>query len=86
MSRIYLIPTTLGETPIDRVIPLEVQNKVKTIRHFIVEDLKTARRYLRKIDRTFPIDDSEFKIPELVEDEELSSIKIGTGKMMKIKK
>jgi 16S rRNA (cytidine1402-2'-O)-methyltransferase len=62
LSRIFLIPTTLGETPIDRVIPAEVQTKVKTIRHFIVEDVKTARRYLRKMDREFPIDDTEFHI------------------------
>lgn len=62
MSRIYLIPTTLGDTPIERVIPTEVQDKVKTIRHFIVEDIKTARRYLRKMDRTFPIDETEFYI------------------------
>jgi len=31
------------------------------------------------------IDDSFFQIPELIEDEELNSLNIGTGKMMKIK-
>lgn len=31
------------------------------------------------------IDDSIFQIPELIEDEELNSLNIGTGKMMKIK-
>lgn len=30
------------------------------IRHFIVEEIRTARRFLRQVDRTFPIDDSEF--------------------------
>ena len=30
------------------------------IRHFIVEDIRSARRFLRQVDRTFPIDDSTF--------------------------
>jgi len=30
------------------------------IRHFIVEDIRSARRFLRQADRTFPIDESIF--------------------------
>ena len=30
------------------------------IRHFIVENIRSARRFLRQVDREFPIDDSEF--------------------------
>lgn len=57
---IYMIPTLLGGDATQDVIPEEVKNKTIALRHFIVEDVKTARRYLRKLDREFPIDDSQF--------------------------
>ncbi|MBL4862213.1 MAG: SAM-dependent methyltransferase [Crocinitomicaceae bacterium] len=57
---LYLIPTTLGGETVDDIIPEEVRKKTIELRHFIVENIKSARRYLRKLDRTFPIDDSVF--------------------------
>lgn len=56
MGNLYLIPTTLGETNTTRVIPADVAAIVKGIRYFIVEDIRTARRYLRKLDPTVNID------------------------------
>ena len=60
MGNLYLIPTTLGESDTARVIPPEVSSIVKGIRHFIVENIRTARRYLRKMDPTLNIDDLTF--------------------------
>jgi len=57
---IYLIPVTLGDTPHDHVLPSHNARVVRGIRHFIVEELRTARRFLRAMDRTFPIDDCTF--------------------------
>jgi 16S rRNA (cytidine1402-2'-O)-methyltransferase len=57
---LYLIPVTLGETPIDRVLPAYNKEIVVKIRHFIVENVRTARRFLKQIDPGFPIDDSTF--------------------------
>ncbi len=59
-GRVYLIPTTMGDSGIDSVIPKDVIEIVKPLRFFIVEDLRSARRYLRKLDRTFDIDGSIF--------------------------
>ena len=59
-GKVYLIPTTMGDSGIDKVIPKDVIEIVKPLRFFIVEDLRTARRYLRKLDRTFDIDGSVF--------------------------
>jgi 16S rRNA (cytidine1402-2'-O)-methyltransferase len=42
------------------IIPQEVINSTIGIRFFAVEEVKSARRLLRKMDRTFPIDDSTF--------------------------
>lgn len=57
---LYLIPVTLGETSIERVLPSYNHEVVMSIRHFIVEEVRSARRFLRKMDREFPIDDSTF--------------------------
>ncbi|MBC9813495.1 SAM-dependent methyltransferase [Crocinitomicaceae bacterium CZZ-1] len=59
-GKVYMIPTTLGGEQINDVIPESVQRLIVGLRHFIVEDIKSARRYLRRIDRDFPIDDSTF--------------------------
>ena len=57
---LYLIPVTLGETGIEQVIPSYNHDIIMGIRHFIVENIRSARRFLRQVDREFPIDDSAF--------------------------
>lgn len=57
-----MLPTLLGGETATDVIPAEVMTQTTELRHFIVENIKTARRYLRKLDREFPIDDSTFFI------------------------
>ena len=57
---LYLIPVTLGETPIEQVLPSYNHEVIMGIRHFIVENIRSARRFLRQTDKAFPIDDSTF--------------------------
>ena len=57
---LYLIPVTLGSTEIDQVLPSYNHDVIMGIRHFIVENIRSARRFLRQVDREFPIDDSQF--------------------------
>ena len=59
---LFLIPNTLGSEQVDNIIPPAVAETAIQLRHFAVEEIKSARRFLRKIDRQFPIDDSEFII------------------------
>jgi len=59
-GNIYLIPVTLGGDDFHKVIPEKVINLTKLLRFFIVEDLRSARRFLRLIDKGFPIDDTVF--------------------------
>jgi 16S rRNA (cytidine1402-2'-O)-methyltransferase len=59
-GKLFLVPTTLGSEDWRHVIPAEVAEQTIRLRHFAVEDIKSARRYLRKLDREFPIDDSTF--------------------------
>ncbi len=60
MYNLYLIPNLLGETEVNKVLPAYVQEVISNLRCFFVENVRTARRFLRKVDKIFPIDDSTF--------------------------
>ena len=59
-GKLYLIPNTLGGETLQTIIPSEVISLSCELRHFVVEELKSARRLLRKMDRSFPIDECVF--------------------------
>ncbi len=59
-GRIYLIPVTLGGDDFLKVIPEKVISLTRLLRYFIVEDIRSARRFLRLIDKEFPINDTVF--------------------------
>jgi 16S rRNA (cytidine1402-2'-O)-methyltransferase len=59
-GRIYLIPVTLGGDDFLKVIPEKVISLTRQLRFFVVEDIRSARRFLRLIDKEFPINDSVF--------------------------
>ena len=60
-GKVYLIPTPLGpfET-IEKVQPNYNNSIIHTIDVFIVEQTRTARRYLSSIKHPIPIDDIQF--------------------------
>ena len=55
-SALYLLPVTLGDTPWERVLPIYNKDVLSHIRHFIVEDVRSARRFLKKVDKDIDID------------------------------
>ncbi len=59
-GKLYLIPNTLGETELSRILPAYNLEIIKSIRHFIVEDLKIARRFLSKAAWRGRIEELEF--------------------------
>ncbi|MEX1001929.1 MAG: SAM-dependent methyltransferase [Crocinitomicaceae bacterium] len=59
-GKLYIIPIHISETAFDRVLPAYNTEKIKKMRVFAVENVKTARRFLRKMDKDFPIDDTTF--------------------------
>lgn len=60
MAALYLIPVTLGETPLSQVLPAYNIEIIHSIRHFIVEEVRTARRFLKQVDKNINIDDLTF--------------------------
>lgn len=53
---LYLIPVTLGDTPVEKVLPPYNKEVILSIRHFIVEDVRSARRFLKKVEQSIDID------------------------------
>lgn len=60
MANLYLIPLTLGESELNKVIPENNNAVIRSISHFIVENIRTARRFLKKVDRKIDIDSLHF--------------------------
>ena len=48
-GKLYLIPTTLGENDPMEVLPISVKDFIERTNYFIVENEKTARRFIKKI-------------------------------------
>lgn len=61
-GRLYLIPVPIGGDDFRAVIPDKVISITLTLRYFVVENIRSARRYLRLIDKTFPLDDVSFAV------------------------
>lgn len=59
-TALYLLPLTLGDTAIDKVLPAYNAGIIREIKHFIVEDVRSARRFLKKVDREIDIDTLSF--------------------------
>ena len=48
-GKLYLIPTTLGDNEPLEVLPYSVKVIIEELDHFIVENQKTARRFIKRI-------------------------------------
>jgi len=52
---LYLIPSPLSDAPLEDVLPPCHKAVVSSIRHYVVESLRTARRFLKKCDPSIDI-------------------------------
>ncbi len=59
-ASLYLIPVTLGETSIEQVLPTYNKEIILQIKYFIVENIRSARRFLKKVESSINIDELTF--------------------------
>lgn len=59
-GKLYLIPTTLGDENPYSVLPENIKPLIVSIKHYIVEDERTARRFIKKIDPEIDINTLTF--------------------------
>ena len=57
---LYMIPITLGDTPVNQVIPEFNNNIINKIDVYVVENIKAARRFLKKAEIIKAIDELTF--------------------------
>jgi 16S rRNA (cytidine1402-2'-O)-methyltransferase len=60
MGDLYLVPNLLSEGDWQQVLPARIFSVVTGTRHFIVENLRTTRRFLKQVNREINIDDLVF--------------------------
>jgi 16S rRNA (cytidine1402-2'-O)-methyltransferase len=61
-GKLYLIPAPLSDSDADDYIPKGVRDTINKLKYFVVEDLRTARRYLSKLKIDTPIDELTFSL------------------------
>jgi len=59
-GKLYLFPTQLGDTDFNRILPAYNTNQLTSIKYFVVEDIRSARRFLKKSDSNINIDELTF--------------------------
>jgi len=75
LGTLYFIPVTLGDESIERVIPNDVAEITHRLDHFIVENEKTARRFLGAYKHPKPIRELAFStLNEHTPDKSLPSL------------
>ena len=61
-GKLYLIPTRLGDNPPLEVLPISVKKIIELVDDYIVENEKTARRFIKKISSRKPQSSLELKL------------------------
>jgi 16S rRNA (cytidine1402-2'-O)-methyltransferase len=64
-GRLYLIPVPLGLTPVGDVLPQAVRDRARQLTHFVAENAKSARAFLKSLPTDIPL--QKIEIHELNE-------------------
>lgn len=60
MAKLYLIPNVLSENDWQNVLPAQIHPILTNTKYFIVENIRTARRFMKQVNREINIDDCTF--------------------------
>lgn len=60
MAKLFLVPNVLSEGDWQNVLPSEILSVVTQTKYFIVEDVRTARRFLKQVNKEIDIDTLTF--------------------------
>ena len=64
-GRLFLIPVPLGQTPVETVLPAHVLECARQLKHFVAENAKSARAFLKSLPSDTPL--QQIEIHELNE-------------------
>jgi 16S rRNA (cytidine1402-2'-O)-methyltransferase len=60
MANLYLIPTVLSDGNWQNVLPAQIHPILTNTKYFIVENIRTARRFMKQVNREINIDECTF--------------------------
>ena len=60
-GKVYIIPNVISENTQEEVIPAQVKNAILACDFFLVESVRTARRYISSLKLGLVIDDLRFE-------------------------
>ena len=60
MAKLYLIPNVLSEGDWQNVLPAQIHPILTNTKYFIVENIRTARRFMKQVNREIIIDECTF--------------------------
>lgn len=61
-GKLYLIPTPLAENSLDKMVSEEMKSIIKNTNHFVVENIRTARRFISSLKLGMLIEDLHFEV------------------------
>lgn len=62
LGNLYMVPVTLGDDNLSYVIPAEVMKLVQNLEYFVVENEKSARRFLGSVKTNKPVRELHFQL------------------------
>lgn len=73
-NAIYMIPVPISDEAWQRSLPVWNVDVIKSIKHFIVENVRTSRRFLKRVDHAIDISSLTFnELNQHTEENEISS-------------
>lgn len=60
-GRLYLIPVPLGSSPVTNVLPAPVIAQARQLKHFVAENAKSARAFLKSLPSDTPLQQIEIR-------------------------
>lgn len=61
-GKLYLFPSLLSQVDVNEVLPQRNIELVSTVKYFVVEELRTARRFLKACNKAIDIDSLHFEV------------------------
>lgn len=58
---LYLIPVPLGQSPLEAVLPPHVRDRARQLKHFVAENAKSARAFLKSLPSDTPVQQIEIR-------------------------
>ena len=62
IGKLYLVPTMLGDSAPLEVLPISIKRTIENVDHYIAENEKTARRFIKRISPTKSQPDLHFEL------------------------